>query len=296
MKLPWVEKYRPKELEDLLCNDDTLEKINNFISNGIIDQHLILTGTAGLGKTTTAKILAEKISPDDYLYICASGKGIDEIRNKVSRFCSNFGLNTKIVILDEFDGLSKASMMLLRNVLEEFVETTRFILTCNYISNIIESIQSRCMIFEYSGVHEKTIARKCLQILKKENVEIRNAKHIGKLVRTYYPDIRAIINNLEKNTHNGFFELKTENLSKDSDIIEYIIKKDWNYIRENYASKGDFNALYKLIFDNAHLIDETKSALIRLHVLEAIRHHNNVYDQEINFMGCIDCILQEIEE
>jgi len=298
MQLPWVEKYRPKSLDDLICDGETLSKFKEYINNKHIEQHLILTGSAGLGKTTTAKILAEAVSPDQTLYICASGKGIDEIRNNVTRFCSTFSFDgLKTVILDEFDGLSGPSMMMLRNVLEDFVETTRFILTCNYVSKILDPILSRCMVFEYRGADEKLIARRCLDILKEENVEVRNKKHIGRLVRKYYPDIRAIINNLEKNTRGSFFELDDSSAGNDTvkELIDLLKEGDWIGIRQNIVGKADFPELFKIIFDNADIISKNKAAFVRVHILEGIRNHSIVVDQEINFMGTIDCVLQELE-
>lgn len=299
MDLPWVEKYRPKSLDDLICDEDTLAKFREYVNNKHIDQHMILTGSAGLGKTTTAKILANAISPDKTLYICASGKGIDEIRNNVTRFCSTFSFGgLKTVILDEFDGLSHASMMMLRNVLEDFVETTRFILTCNYVSKILDPILSRCMIFEYRGADEKLIARRCLDILKEENVQVRNKKHVGKLVRRYYPDIRATINNLEKHTHGGFFEIDDSGTGYDiaKELIDLVKEGNWTAIRQNIVSKAEFPELFKILFDNADIISAEKTPFVRMHVLEGIRNHSLVVDQEINFMGTIDCIMQEIEE
>lgn len=299
MNLPWVEKYRPKSLDELICDEETLSKFKEYVSNKQIEQHIILTGSAGLGKTSTAKILANEVSPEQTLYICASGKGIDEIRNNVTRFCSSFSFSgLKTVILDEFDGLSGPSMMLLRNVLEEFVETTRFILTCNYVSKILDPILSRCMIFEYKGMDEKDIARRCLEILKNENVEPRNKKHIGKLVRKYYPDIRATINNLEKFTHGGVFELDDKSSGNDivKELIDTIKNHDWIGIRQNIVGKAEFPELFKIIFDNADIISGKKAAFIRMHILEGIRNHSLVVDQEINFMGTVDCIIQEIEE
>jgi len=299
MDLPWVEKYRPRSLDELICDEDTLAKFKDYVDNKHIEQHLILTGSAGLGKTTTAKILAKEVSPEETLYICASGKGIDEIRNNVTRFCSSFSFGgLKTVILDEFDGLSSPSMMMLRNVLEDFVETTRFILTCNYISKILDPILSRCMIFEYKGSSEKDIAVRCLEILQKEKVETRNKKHIGKLVRKFYPDIRATINNLEKFTHGGIFELDDITSGNDlvKDLIDTIKENDWLGVRQNIVGKADFPELFKIIFDNADIISAEKAAFIRMHVLEGIRYHSLVVDQEINFMGTVDCIMQEIEE
>ena len=299
--LPWVEKYRPQTLDELVMDDETLSKLKEFVENEQIDQHLILTGNAGLGKTTTAKILAKAVSEDDTLYICASGKGIDEIRNNVVNFCAtvSFGASgLKTVILDEFDGLSISSMMMLRNVLEEFVGTTRFILTCNYLTKILDPIRSRCMIFQYKGMDEKQIGKRCLHILNEEKVKIRDKKQVGKLIRKFYPDIRAIVNNLEKHTHAGMFEFN-ESFNANSlegDLIDAIKEKDWVGIRQNIVGQAEFPELFKIIFDNADIISKGNASMVRLTVLEGIRFHSIVTDPEINFMGCVDGVIQELEE
>lgn len=289
----WIEKYRPQTLEELVSSKTNLEKFAQFIEEKSIP-HMLFTGSAGLGKTTAAKILSSAIS-EEILYVNASDEAsVDTIRVKVKEFCAtiSFSGDLKIVILDEFDGMSDHAMRMLRNTMEEFADSCRFILTCNYDTKVIDPIKSRCQIFEFSNTTPKDIAKRCLYILKEEGVKCVDCScEIGRLVKAFYPDIRKVINNLQKFTINGKFEF-IENFSADSDekksLLDLVKKADVKTIRKDLLGAGaDYIGFYRYLFNNAKSISQSNAVDIMMDVSEHMYRHAIVPDQEINFVSCI---------
>ncbi len=300
MSEPFIEKYRPIKLEDLVASESLLNKFNSFIEEGSIP-HLLLTGTAGLGKTTSAKILARAIS-EDIMYINASDEtSIETIRTKVKGFCATMGFGgQKIVILDEFDAMSMNAMMMLRNVMEEFHKSSRFILTCNYLNKVIDPIRSRCQVFEFKGADKTSILKRCAYILKQEKIKFdKNTikEDLTNLVDTCYPDIRKIVGSLEKFTINGCFKFDSKMLEEDgAELIELIKLNKLNDIRQNIVGSVDYEQMYRTMFDNSIELSEEHSIDIKLTIAEYLYRHSIIVDQEINFMGCLYQIRQVIDE
>jgi len=297
----WVEKYRPKQLEDVVADSEVLVKFHEYITNKEIP-HLLFCGDAGRGKTTCAKILANAIT-DEILYINASDEtSVDTIRNKVKNFCSTIAFTgLKIVILDEFDAMSQNAMMLLRNIMEEYADSSRFILTCNFERKILDPIKSRCQIFTFNNKNEKecmiSVIKRCAFILKNEKVTAPNLKEdLTKLVRKYYPDIRKVINNLEKMTVNNEFKFTNTVDGLDevrNKFIEMLKNCDIKTIRKEILGLGvDYNELYRLIFDRSSDISEENKIDIMLTVAEHSYRHSIVIDQEINFVACLISICK----
>ena len=197
----WVEKYRPKKLDDFVISEENKSIITSFIQKNEIP-NLLFTGTPGIGKTSLAKILVNDILKCQYLYINASDEnGIDTIRTKVTNFAQTKSIDGKIkvIILDETDGLSLDGQRALRNTMEEYSKITRFILTANYKHKIITALQSRCQSIDL--VPPLTlVAKRCLFILKAEKIDIVESDKIkvAQLVKSFYPDLRKCINELQK--------------------------------------------------------------------------------------------------
>jgi replication factor C small subunit len=164
----YVEKYRPEKLDDYVGNSSIKEKVNIYLQSGDVP-HLLLYGTAGTGKTTLAKLIAKNIDCD-LMYINASDENnVDTVREKIKNFASTIGFRQwKLIILDESDYLTPNAQAALRNLMETFSKTTRFILTCNYVEKIIDPIQSRCQVFAITPPSKKDVAIRVSEILKTE--------------------------------------------------------------------------------------------------------------------------------
>jgi replication factor C small subunit len=291
-----VEKYRPQTLDDVIIDAPTLTKFKSFELEKTIP-HLLFHGSAGLGKTTIAKILAKSIT-EESLYINASDEtSVDVIRNKVKDFCSTMGFTDsyKIVILDEFDGMSENAMRMLRNTMEEFSDKTRFILTCNYVTKVIPAIRSRCQEFEFGQPAKKDIAKRCFKILKDQGILCESdecKQSIMKLVTACYPDIRKTFNNLQKFTVNGVFAFGSDLIDSDDANKFFALMKegDVKTIRKELLGIGcDYLGLYRVLFDKAKELTANESGIlaIMLAASEYMYRHASVPDQEMNFVACL---------
>jgi replication factor C subunit 2/4 len=200
IKLPLVEKYRPKLFNDLLFDDFIKEKIKSIIKSGQIP-NMIITGEPSTGKTSTVIYLTKKIYNEDYsqhvLELNASDdRGLAMIRETILPFCKKKTPNYKVVILDEADSITPKAQNLLNNIIAEFKETTRFVFICNEGFKIGESIQSRCMILYFPRISKKNLNKKIKEICVNENIEY-NDDGIKHLLFCSNFDIRQCINNLE---------------------------------------------------------------------------------------------------
>lgn len=301
--IPLNEKYRPQKIEDVILTSSLKEKFFQFIESKTIP-NLLFVGPPGTGKTTVAKILTKTIT-SDYLIINSSEKrGIDTLRNEIIDFCSktSFEDSLKIVFLDEFDNTTFDTMSAMRGVMEEFIQTTRFILTGNYKNRIIDAITSRCQVFDFSLPQKRDIAQHCLNIIKKENISFSKEniqEEIKFIVQKFYPDIRSMIGFIEKNTINNYFSIQKENIQEINSVknilIEYIKNKNWKAIRQEVCKKDKLENLYKYIFDSAEEISKEKAEIIMILAAEGMKEHLNVLDPEINFISTVLKIINEIK-
>ena len=203
MKQLWVEQYRPKDIDGYVFRDEAQrEQVKQWIKEGTIP-HLLFSGAAGIGKTTLAKILINALNIDEYdvLEINASRtNSVDDIRDRVVNFVSTmpFG-NFKIVLLDEADYLSPNAQAALRGVMEEYSQTARFIMTCNYPHKIIPALHSRCQGFHIEKVDHTEFTARAATVLVTEGVEF-DIDTLDSYVKATYPDLRKCLNLLQMNT------------------------------------------------------------------------------------------------
>jgi replication factor C small subunit len=300
---PWVEKYKPRKIDDVIGDPVMIGKFKEFIEKKDL-QHLLFCGRPGTGKSTCAKLLANEItSENNVMYINASEeKGIDVLRNKVANFCqmTSFG-KLRIVIFDEFDGMSWQSMDAMRNTMEEYISNSRFILTCNYERKIIEPIKSRCQMWDFTAnenVQKVAIGKKLLSILRSEDVTVPEKSDIIKLVHKFYPDIRRTINALQKLTINKVFSFNNELLDNNYEdkLLSHLKDMNIKAIREELLGHADYNEMYRILFYKAGDINVDKKLQIMSIVGDAVRWHSIVLDPEINFVTCLLKICEEINK
>jgi DNA polymerase III delta prime subunit len=292
----FTEKYRPDTLEGYIGNDDFKSSLQQWIDTNDVP-HLLLCGGAGTGKTTAAKLIVNNINCD-YVYInCSDENGIDTIRDKVKSFASAASFKPqKVVIMDEADFLTINAQAALRNVIETFSLTTRFIFTCNFIERIIDPIQSRTIVFELTPPSMQDVAFKCVEILDLEGV-IYTKADIVRIVKQTYPDIRKSLNLLQSSIKNGELQQSREvtNFNQTSDQIITLLKgqniKNFTTIRQLVMDSNvrDYNELYRVLFERAE--EFTNSAVATLIIADYQYKSIMAPDKEITFCGCIAKLL-----
>jgi replication factor C small subunit len=297
----WIEKYRSKTLDEYIGNDAVKNRIATCIASNDIP-HFIFSGTAGTGKTTLAKLIVKNIKCD-YLYINASDEnGIDMIRDKVKTFASTSTFKPlKVVILDEADFLTQPAQAALRNLVEEYSITTRFILTCNYIERLIEPLQSRCEVHKLTPPSKGDVARHvCTNILDVEGVEY-DIQNVAMLIKEYYPDIRSVIKNLQAGVVDGKYQWISLNVNWMRKLVEILKQRDnkaWYDVRQLVADEqvDDFQVVFRYMFDNLSEFSYGNDAQISVILDEYSWRANVVPDKEINFMASISRILDTIKK
>jgi len=286
----WVERYRPDTLEDYLGNEEFINSLQEWINKNDFP-NLLLHGPAGTGKTTAAKLVVKNINCDFIYLNCSDENGIDTIRDKVKLFASGATFKPlKVVILDEADFLTINAQAALRNVIESFSLTTRFIFTCNFVERIIDPLQSRLTSFHLITPEPKQIAKHLKGILEQEQVEF-DVNDLVYVVKKTYPDIRRALNTLQSSIVKDKLVLK--NVS-DGNYIEQIVnevkskkKTAFNNIRQIIADNNisDFTGIYKEL----HNAYSTPGATIIIE--EYLFHSTTIPDKEICFCGCISKLL-----
>lgn len=301
----WIDKYRPATLDDIVLSTTNRALIDKFKHENSIP-NLMFTGDPGIGKSSLAKVLVKDVLNCTYLYINASDEsGVDTIRYKVVNFANTYSFDGKIkvVILDEVDGLSTvtssgktSAQQALRNVMEEFSNTTRFILTANYPQKIIPALHSRCQQIDLT-IPFDLFAKRCLQVLKNEQVKLSgNIKNdLMKFIKGKYPDLRKAINELQKYTINGELSLPNDRqTSIAQEVFGMLTSKAKlhsvrQYIIQNESEFGDFHDLLKQLFEivyNSELPFEHKRECMLI-LTEHLYRDSTVMDHEINCFSAI---------
>jgi replication factor C small subunit len=292
----WIEKYRSETLEQYIGNDAIKDRIADCIAKNDIP-HLIFAGSAGTGKTTLAKLIIKNIQCD-YLYLNASDEnGIDVIRDKVKGFASTSSFKPlKVVILDEADFLTQPAQAALRNLIEEYSITTRFILTCNYVERLIEPLQSRCELHMLKPPSKGDVARHiCTNILDVEGITYE-MKDVAKVINELYPDVRSIIKVLQSNIKGSNLVITVLDDNWCKPLVEILKKRDknaWYQVRQLVADSqvDDFQTAYRYMFDNLSEFSYGHDAELSVILDDFIWRAGVVPDKEINFAACIAKIL-----
>ena len=292
-----VEKYRPINLDNYVGNESIKKSISNYIGQNDI-QNLIFYGPAGTGKTTLAKLIVKNLDCD-YIYINASDeRGIETIRDKVSGFASTMSFKPlKVVILDEADFLTIQAQASLRNVIETFSRTTRFILTCNFIERIIDPLQSRCQTLKIVPPNKLDILKHLVKIIKRESISTVE-EDLRTIVDNNYPDVRKMLNTIQVSTTDNKLNLDTTALVSSNYMTQVVKelpgKKSWRQIRQIIANANvqDFEELYRYLYDNASEFAPGKEGTVAYYINEYSYQSNFRIDKEINCMALINQLIQ----
>jgi replication factor C small subunit len=293
-----VEKYRSKTLDSYVGNEHIKKTIQQYLGQNDI-QNLIFYGPAGTGKTTLAKLIVNNLECD-YLYINASDeRGIETIRDKVSGFASTASFKPlKVVILDEADFLTIQAQASLRNVIETFSRTTRFIMTCNYVERIIDPLQSRCQVLKIVPPSKGEVAAHIAWILGEENTSFE-LQDIKTITNQFYPDLRKCLNTVQLSTQDNKLTIDKSVLVSSNYMTQVLkelnnVKPKWREIRQIIANANvsDFEELYRYLYDNANVYASGREGMVAIFINEYSYQANFRIDKEINVMALIAKLIE----
>ena len=306
----WVEKYRPKTVQECILPDSIKNTFQEFIEKGEIP-NLLLAGPAGCGKTTIARALCEQLGAD-YIVINGSDEGrfLDTVRNQAKNFASTFSLSQtgthKVIIIDEADNTTHDVQLLLRANIEAFYNNCRFIFTCNYKNKIIEPLHSRCAVGEFSisGKQKQTIAaeffKRLVSILDTERIEAEK-KVLAELINKHFPDWRRVLNECQRYSASGTIDssiLAEFSDVKTSDLIRKLKEKNFTEVRKWVVSNldNDPGLILRRVYES--LPDSVVPPSIPVAVLIIAKYQYQiafVADQEINLLAALTEIMCECE-
>jgi len=306
----WVEKYRPNIVEDCILPASTKEVFQGFVNQGELP-NLLLSGTAGVGKTTIAKALCEEIGAS-YIVINGSDEGrfLDTVRNRIRQFASTVSLTSgashKVVIIDEADNTTNDVQLSLRTAVEEFHTNCRFIFTCNFINKIIEPLHSRCTVVDFRIKPEQAVKlqgeffTRLKSILVHEQVQFED-KVLAKLVRRYYPDWRRLINECQRYAATGAITsailVDVADVNLDT-LLASLKKKEFTNVKNWVVQHmdNDPSMVMRKIYDSIYGV--LKPASIPEAVLIIAKYMRDIQivpDQEINMLACLTEIMMSCE-
>lgn len=305
--LLWTELYRPKTISDCILPDRLKRPFQEYVNQRSIP-NLLLSGGAGVGKTTVAKAMCEEVGCD-YMVINGSDEsGIDTFRTKIKNYASAMSLTggRKVIIIDEADYLNPNSTQpALRNAIEEFSGNCSFIFTCNFKNRIIDPLHSRCAVVDFTLKNsEKTqmaghFFKRLQMILKNESVDYED-KVIAELVKKHFPDFRRVINELQR--YSKFGKIDTGILSQIADIsindvVKYLKEKDFGSLRKWVASNDiDPTSLFRKMYDGLYDFLQPQSIPQAVIILADYSYKSAfVADQEINTVACLTEIMVTVE-
>ena len=304
--LLWTEKYRPKNIEDCILPERLKKPFQEYVTQKNIP-NLLLTGGAGVGKTTVAKAMCNEIGCDFMIINGSDENGIDMVRNKITNYASSMSFTggRKVIIIDEADYLSANAQAAFRNAIEEFAGNCSFIFTCNFKNKIIEPLHSRCAVIEFTlKASEKSsmaaqFFKRIQTILSDEEIAYETPV-VAELIKKHFPDFRRVINELQR--FSKFGKIDTGVLAQIidvslADIIKFIKDKDFGAIRKWVASNDvDPASLYRKLYDNLYEVLKPQSIPQAVIIIADYQYKQAfVSDQEINLVACLTELMVSLE-
>lgn len=305
--LLWVEKYRPQTIEDCILPERLKQPFQEYVNQQNIP-NLLLSGGAGVGKTTVAKAMCNEIGCDFMVINGSDESGIDTFRTKIKNYASSMSLSggRKVIIIDEADYLNPNSTQpALRNAIEEFAVNCSFIFTCNYKTRIIEPLHSRCAVIDFAlknGEKAKMASaffKRIQSILQSEKIEYDD-KVIVELIKKHFPDNRRILNELQRYSQFGKIDIgvlaQIGNVQI-SEITKHIKDKDFGAIRKWVASTDlDANTMFRQLYDSLYDVMKPQSIPQAVVIIADYQYKNAfVADTEINLVACLTELMVECE-
>ena len=306
----WVEKYRPKTIEDCILPTDVKQTFQSFIDQGEIP-NLLLSGTAGVGKTTIAKALCNELGVDSYVINGSDeGRFLDTVRNQAKSFAATVSLTStsrhKVLIIDEADNTTPDVQLLLRASIEEFQKNCRFIFTCNFKNKIIEPLHSRTTVIDFNvrGKSKQNLAalffERCRDILTREEVRF-NDKVVATVVQKYFPDFRRTLNELQRYSSTGSIDtgiLAALGDVKIDTLVDHLRNKKFNDVKKWVTQNldSDPTAIMRNLYDSLSPIMEGPSVAAAVLIIAEYQYKSAfVVDQEINLLACLTQIMLECD-
>ena len=306
----WVEKYRPKSIDECILPEGIKKTFSDFLKRGEIP-NMLLSGPPGIGKTTVAKALCNELGADFYVINGSDeGRFLDTVRNSAKNFASTVSLTSeakhKVIIIDEADNTTPDVQLLLRASIEEFSRNCRFIFTCNYRNKIIEPLHSRCAVIEFSvnGKQKQAIAaqffKRLSDILDEERITYE-PKVLAELINKHFPDWRRVLNECQRYSVSGnidsgilahFSDVKT------NELVKNLKQKNFAEVRKWIVSNldNDTTVLLRGIYDALYASLTNASIPAAVLIIAKYQYQSGfVADQEINMLACLTEIMVECE-
>ena len=305
----WVEKYRPKTIDDCILSNTIKGTLNDLVKEERVP-NLMFTGPAGVGKTTVARAICD-MTNSDYIIINGSDEGrmIDTLRTKMTQFCSTISLQggRKVVIIDEADYMNPDSVQpAMRGFIEKFAENCSFIFTCNFKNRIIEPIHSRCAVVDFTLKKDEKpeIASqfliRCGNILSEENIE-HDKRVVIELINKHFPDFRRVINELQRYSTSGTIDsgiLANIGEINLNELVVALREKNFPNMRQWVTSNVDNDpaSVFRKIYDKLYeVLDKSSIPQAVLIIVDYQYKSAFVADQEINLVACLIELMAECE-
>lgn len=302
----WVEKYRPKKISDCILPERLKNVFQEYVNKQEIP-NLMLSGTAGVGKTSVAKAMCDEIGIN-HMYINASeNRGIDMMRTTIRNYASTVSLvgGKKVIILDESDYLTADAQAAMRGAIEEFSSNCTFIFTCNYKAKLIDAIHSRCSVIDFSlkNDEKKEMAsqffKRLQHILAEEKIDYDRAV-LAKIVEKFFPDYRRTLNELQRYSSSGSIDAgivaQLSDVRKVGELVKHLKEKNFGEMRRWVVVNSDIdpNHIYRKVYDS--LSDHfTKDSIPQAIIIISKYQYQAAFvaDQEINLVACLTELMVE---
>jgi len=304
----WVEKYRPKTVAECILPDRIKKVFQEYVDKNSIP-NLMLTGSAGVGKTTVAMAMCEQIGLNHLFINSSEERGIDMLRTKIRGYASSLSLTggRKVIILDEADYLTPEAQAGLRGAIEEYSDNCTFIFTCNFKSRLIDALHSRCSVIDFT-LHAEEKPRMAAQlftrlstILSKENIEY-DKQVLIKIVEKFFPDYRRTLNELQR--YSAFGSIDAGTLSQISDVrkigelVGFLKEGNFSEMRKWVVTNSDIEParIYRKVYDSLYEYFKPESIPQAVVIISKYQYQSAfVADQEINLVACLTEIMVDCE-